>query len=174
MIIKKKEPWLIFALKAILVLIIILVSLFYIHNRFSIGIDEQAVRCLDPYKIFIIDKHSDLPARNELYAFHAMDMEPYHKAGTVAVKQAVGVPGDTVKVTPTVTYINGKPVGSGASELAIKLNNKAEFYTKEYVLNDEEYFFMGWHPQSFDSRYWGVVHISQLVGSATPFKYSKD
>lgn len=174
MLVKKKEPWLTFAFKAVMALIILLYALYYLHNRYSIGIDEQKVRCLYPYKIFIIDKHSKLPIRNEIYAFKAMGMEPYHKVGTVAVKQVVGVPGDIVKVTPSITTINGIPVGPGSSELADKLKKPAEFFSTEYALDEEEYFVMGWHPKSFDSRYWGSVYQDQLIGTAIPLKYTKD
>ncbi len=167
-LIKKREPWSRFALKALAALVIIGGTLGYAHARYTIGMDSQKIRCLDPYRVFVIDRWNLEPENGILMAFRSNELKPFYPDGTVVVKQIRGMPGDTIKVTTDATYINGGQISHGTAKLAEKLPRPAESYEREFTLADGEYFFMGWHEQSYDSRYWGVVRGNQLLGVAKP------
>lgn len=167
---KQNEPWPRFFFKMTVTFIAIAATLLYIQARFSLGIDDQKVRCLTPYKFFIIDKFSAQPRRGELFAFRAMKMEPYHNKGAVTIKQVVGLPGDKVTVLTDKTLINDTIVGPGSSVLSAKLNRPADSFVTEFIVNPGEYFFMGWHPRSYDGRYWGTVASTDLLGAAIAIK----
>ena len=173
-IVKQKMPWRTFFLRAGVALVLIVGSITYFQARYTVGIDDQVIRCLDPYRLFLIDHWGgSSPAKGKIFAFHARGMEPHRADGTVVIKEIAGVPGDHIVVTPDETLINGIKVGGGVEALSEKLETSPEDLAKDFVLKDGEYFFMGWHPRSFDSRSWGVVDQSQLIGKATPLPIMK-
>lgn len=166
-LIKTNQSWVKFGIKATCVTLLLCAAAFYMQSRFQLGIDGHVVRCLDPYKVFLIDKRNTTPKHEYLFAFYAENMAPYHKDGAVVVKQIVGMPGDNVRVTSFDTFVNGKRINTGSAMLAEKLGKDSSYFHREFVLKDGEYFFMGWNPRSFDSRYWGVVTDRQLIGKAS-------
>jgi type IV secretory pathway protease TraF len=69
------------------------------------------------------------------------------------LKQIAALPGDTVRVTPEGSYVNGKlwphsAIPTGAS-------NHFPFGT--YVLHPNQLWVLGDNPLSYDSRYFGMI-----------------
>lgn len=127
------------------------------------------------------------PARGDVVVFR------YPKDPSVDyIKRVVGLPGDRVGYYNKIIYINGEPVGqvpagvyigvgsgismSGASERQEQLGEvlhdilvmpRTPGLEGEYVVGEDEYFVMGDNrDNSNDSRYWGPVPESNLVGKA--------
>ncbi len=157
----------------------LLVGDFILVNKYAYGI---RLPVLDTKVIDI-----GAPQRGDVVVFR------YPKDPSVDyIKRVVGVPGDRIGYYDKVLYINGEmatqvPAGvyvgkgsgismSGASdrketlgeiEHNILVMQRTPGMEGEYTVRDDEYFVMGDNrDNSNDSRYWGPVPESHLVGKA--------
>jgi signal peptidase I len=130
------------------------------------------------------------PQRGDIVVFYS----PHD--GTRLIKRVIGLPGDTVEMRNNVLVINGQPVEYKSieeellSDLPVELRTGRVFAAEElpghthavggnpslrairnfapYQVPEGQYFMMGDNrDDSFDSRYWGTVDRSQIVGRAT-------
>lgn len=150
-------------LLAPLLLWIVAVNVF--HVPYHIGVDGQKERCL-PWSVFLIKRAPPgniLPG--DLLQFKAADIG-HGFSGLVFIKQVAGVPGDRIRVSNDTLYINDRPVDN--LWLVKTLGKKTGDFDRSFTVPPGEYFMMGTTPQSFDGRYWGTIHASQILGSATP------
>ena len=85
--------------------------------------------------------------------------------GTEFVKLIVGKPGDLVHVGAGRTTVNGHEV-AGALDSLQSLGLTPDQVETTYILAPGDYFAVGTRPHSYDSRYWGPVHVEQFVGTA--------
>ena len=152
---------------------------FILVNKFSYGIRLPVLN----KKIISIGE----PERGDVVVFR------YPKDPSVDyIKRVVGLPGDRVGYYNKIVYINGEPAGqvpagvyigvgsgismSGASERQEQLGDalhdilvmpRTPGLEGEYLVGEDEYFVMGDNrDNSNDSRYWGAVPESNLVGKA--------
>ncbi|MDX2456536.1 MAG: signal peptidase I [Gammaproteobacteria bacterium] len=157
----------------------LLVGDFILVNKFAYGIRLPVLN----KKIVAIDE----PERGDVVVFR------YPKNPSVDyIKRVVGLPGDKVGYYNKIIYINGEPSGqvpagvyvgkgsgvsmSGASERREQLGDmqhdilvmpRTPGLEGEYVVGEGEYFVMGDNrDNSNDSRYWGTVPETNLVGKA--------
>jgi len=160
--------------KALPTLIAIVIGGAYLENRFRIGIDDQKDRCLPGnHRWFVIDTYAKDIRRDDLVAFAAdqrMAMAPWFSFTHVVIKIATGVGGDTVTVDTQTARVNGSVVSEGLA-LADKLKQPAAAFIRTEIVTDRELWVTGTAENSFDSRYWGVVHPDQIIGKvyALPF-----
>jgi conjugative transfer signal peptidase TraF len=82
------------------------------------------------------------------------------------IKVIAGVPGDRIDITEDKLFINGVYAGPIHSQDS-KGRPLSRAMTGRYHLQKDWYFVTTPHPRSYDSRYYGPVHISQLK-IATP------
>jgi conjugal transfer pilin signal peptidase TrbI len=155
-----------FLIRAMPLTAVMVAASLYATARFGIGIDPQKNTCLD-WRVFIIDKHATSVERDGIYAFKSTQMEPYFRNGTVIIKYVRGVIGDRVTVNPTQVSINGKVQGQGLL-LADKLGMPPARFVRDEIVPADKYWFMGTSSDSFDSRYWGYVGQSDVIGKAYP------
>ena len=152
---------------------------FILVNKFSYGIRLPVLNS----KIISMGE----PERGDVVVFR------YPKDPSVDyIKRVVGLPGDKVGYYNKIVYINGEPAGqvpagvyigvgsgismSGASERQEQLGDashdilvmpRTPGLEGEYLVGEDEYFVMGDNrDNSNDSRYWGAVPESNLVGKA--------
>jgi conjugal transfer pilin signal peptidase TrbI len=142
----------------------------YLATRFRLGLDDQASRCLPPYRLFLIDRHDRAVTQGDLVAFAAQgaQMGPWFADGTTVVKRVAAVPGDRVQVTvgpaPAVR-VNGARVGEGLA-LAATLQRAPQEFARDAIVPGEQLWVMGDTPDSFDSRYWGFLPQHRVIGRA--------
>lgn len=112
------------------------------------------------------------PKRNDIVILKAPDQK-----GALYIKRIIGTPGDMVTSKNDKLYINGKQIAepylnNGYQRKSHKLG---ELYTNNFTLKKrvpkDSYFVMGDHRDvSKDSRYFGFVKRSALVGRVV-FRY---
>lgn len=103
--------------------------------------------------------------------------------GKLYIKRIIGLPGETVRISEGKIYIidkNGVQSSAPLDEDYLKtgslenpIYSSATYNNKDYVLGDDEYFFMGDNrDHSHDSRFFGPVSKSKIVAKAG-FRYWK-
>jgi signal peptidase I len=102
-----------------------------------------------------ITYHFDSPARGQVVVFHdPLDEKEYF------IKRIIGLPGDAVSIHDGKVYINGNVLDEPYLPSGLVLAEYAP-----YKLGPDKFFVMGDNrPESFDSRSWGSVDRSEIVG----------
>lgn len=162
-IIKQKEPWGKFLIKLVIASLVMAATATYGLSRYDFGFDSQVNRCLHPYRAFAIDKWDQEVQIGDYLAFHAQNMGPFFHDGQVVVKQVVAAEGDVVEVRAGQVFINGVFKYGGFQESGLQGLPLSSFDVT-LDLGPGEYYMYGWHPLSYDSRYWGAISESQVIG----------
>jgi conjugative transfer signal peptidase TraF len=118
-----------------------------------------------------------LPERSALYA------EEHHILGRGVcpnnveplVKILAAVPGDTVMVSATAIRINGHAWPMSAMRSVDRMGNRVDMHIPfgTYVLHKNQVLLLGFHPDSWDGRYFGVLPSSALTGRLFPLVTDK-
>ena len=130
--------------------------------------NNERVVCLKQAKIH----------RGSVVVFDANGVDPQVSVKTEYVKRVIGLPGDTVEAKNGNLYVNGKKVdqsyiskserssGTGTCTLhSISQENSWVLHNGAYKVPKGEYFVLGDHRSvSNDSRYWGFLPKSKIVG----------
>ena len=97
------------------------------------------------------------PHRQQMIVFHAP--LPGHPD---FVKRIIGMPGDTLEIRAGAVWINGKPL----NEPYLADTPETWENRKPYEVPPDSYFVMGDNRNnSYDSRFWGCVPRSAIVGT---------
>lgn len=133
-------------------------------DNYRIAWDRQVLKCMDSSFLLVDLKDKELKPGNA-YAFIAERTAPVIKEGTVVGKYLRAMPGDTVEIRPDNTvWINGIKAAEGMPHLRGMTPEQASKFYGRRTLREDEYWMMGTKYLSFDSRYWGPVHSSQIIG----------
>lgn len=139
----------------------------WFERHYRLAIDVQKVPCIDA-RVLLIDIDDTTAEVGALMAFRAsVATEPLVKRGTLMAKRIVAAPGDTVRITrQEVILVNGKFAGVGLPHLkGVDWEKQSQFFGSR-TLTANEWWVLGDHPKSFDSRYWGSIGREQMVGRA--------
>ncbi|MCG7878828.1 MAG: signal peptidase I [Candidatus Thiodiazotropha endolucinida] len=167
--IKKKESWTKFSIKATVVLTVMVLAGMAFASRYSIVGDPQEVRCIPDYTVYLVDKKDTELKRGQLYMFLSKDLSPIYEEGTEMLKYLRAVPGDEVEIRDNdQIFINGEASEWGLGLAQEKLGQPSSNFHGKTKLGDDQYWFLGTSPKSFDSRYWGAVKRENIIGRAYP------
>ncbi len=91
---------------------------------------------------------------------------PYWDYGAIFAKRFVGCPGDTLRTEGAEFYLNGEKiaVASGHDSKGVAVAS----FRFDGVIPAGSYFVLGDGEKSYDSRYWGFVRKSWVVGRGFP------
>lgn len=113
------------------------------------------------------------PERGDVVVFHAPESANCPTGtGCDFIKRIIGLPGETIRVADNSIYVNESQLDE-SMYLPSDLETEAGAFTRdrEVVLGLDEYFAVGDNrPYSSDSRAWGPINRSNIVGKAF-FKY---
>lgn len=152
----------------------LVVGFIFIAAAFNlrVGVPLQDITCL-PYKYMLL--HQVKPTapikRGEYITFQPQENRMTALFNGQFVTKMVGaVAGDTIRVTKGVLYINEKEFANLdiAEKAAAALHTDVAKFERTAVVPDGYLFMVGTLPRSFDSRYWGFLPISEVVGTAYP------
>ena len=105
-----------------------------------------------------------LPKRGEIVVFHDK------RNGELLIKRVVGVPGERIAVWSGRVWVNGRRLDEPYA-----IGRQVREYPEEVTLQDDEVWVMGDNRDfSDDSRDYGPVNTSQLVGHATAIIWPAD
>jgi conjugal transfer pilin signal peptidase TrbI len=137
-------------------------------SRYQISFTQSATACL-PITAAMIDTKNRTPKRGHLMSFLIRKAEPYFAQGTNFVKIAAGISGDKVTIDidgVTVTSPEGVVTRyeTSASRMLAYTKLSEKDIKREFIVPEGQYFALGTLPASFDSRYWGLVEQSDVIG----------
>lgn len=130
--------------------------------RISIGINPTASQ---PHRVFIV-LHGRSFGRDDLVAFR-FGGSRYYPEGTIFVKVVKGLPGDRLEIREDRTvWLNGALLDSiRATDSHGRMVERFRF---EGVIPEDTYFLYSPAPNSYDSRYYGLVAKRQIIGRVVP------
>lgn len=155
-----------FLIKAFVIGLVMLLAVGWFANRYQVGVSDEEVQSLR-YTWFLIDTKDHSLGVGEYVVFRIGGNLPPWPAGTQFVKKVVAVPGDEVVVSEHATRVNGADV-AGPLDLLVRLEKPASVFEREEVVRENTLFVVGENARSYDSRYWGLVSRSQIVGRGYP------
>lgn len=135
-------------------------------SRFKFCGDGRLYKCL-PFTLYLLDRWQTKPVVGNYYGFLARDTV-FFDDGDLLAKRFDGHFLDHVQIGPNEdVLINGKAVVHGL-QLAPRLNCKRSDFYGSAIIEKDEYFALGTTVDSYDSRYWGTVNETQIVGRLYP------
>lgn len=169
--VRTRKRWPVFIGQCLAVLAVAYTLGWWFSNLYEFGV-ARGKPCM-PGRFYFIERL--VPGRvlkfqrGDLIVFRTDNRtSPYYQRGTRFIKVVHGVPGDRVVIDDSgKVQINGKNYHFETAletKVADLLGRKLGDCAVNYVIPEGRYFAMGTLPDSYDSRYWGMVHPDQIMG----------
>ena len=115
------------------------------------------------------------PQRQQMVIFRP----PYGHNQPDLVKRVIGMPGERIDIHDGFVWINGKKLEeaytTGPTRVAAREELVAPFQGVPFTVPENQYFVMGDNRgNSYDSRYWGSVPRSEILGTPVAIYMSVD
>lgn len=161
---KARGPW---AVKTLLAAGVLAAAGWQFSGRYQIRFDPQVHSCINA-EFLIVDTQDRTPAVGGIFAYRSRNASPVYPDGTEMAKFIAAGPGDRVEITTDFRLlINGVEKARGMPHLSdMPAGEVRQRFCGERVLERDEYWMLGTSFRSFDSRYWGPIHSSQIIGRA--------
>ncbi len=120
-----------------------------------------------PFRVFLTIRSEEISCGPRSIGLFRLNVRnPYWDYGTVFAKRFVGCPGDTLRTKGAEFYLNGEKIvlARGHDSKGIAVTS----FRFEGVIPAGSYFVLGDGEKSYDSRYWGFVKRSWIVGRGFP------
>jgi len=115
------------------------------------------------------------PHRQQIVIFRP----PYDLNQPDLIKRVIGLPGETIEIQDGAVWINGKKLEenytTGPTRLPYRSELLPSFKGLPFTVPENQYFVMGDNRgNSYDSRYWGCVPRSDILGTPVTIYMSVD
>ncbi len=146
----------------------ILIMLWWVARNglpITFGHDFHNERCLTNFHVGLLMHWK--PAgihRGDLLFFRPSGDLSYVKEPYV-MKRVAGIPGDRLVIHGDIVSINGQVIATGLPLIGY-YHKSITGFEKNEIIPKNEYFMIGNHPRSDDSRYWGYLDYHQIAGFA--------
>ncbi|MEW6682672.1 MAG: signal peptidase I [Nitrospirota bacterium] len=157
---RRVESWAVLAWT--LVLIVVGGQAALALSGISIGINPTASQ---PYRVFIV-LHGRPFGRGDLVAFR-FGGSRYYPAGTIFVKEVKGLAGDRLEIRQDRT-VRLNEAAMDAVRATDSKGRAVEPFLFEGTIPSDRHFLYSDAPNSYDSRYYGLIAKSQIIGRAVP------
>lgn len=141
-----------------------------IFERYAIGVDVGEKYHSNNRTLFLIKMEHGLTMANihkgDFIMFHTNKLMPYHSTDDNIIKRVLALPGDRVDIKNDKLYVNGQFIDK--LYLLPRLKKKPQSFDTSYIVPEKRIFVFGAHPRSYDSRYWGLINIYNVLGHAKP------
>ena len=141
-----------------------------IFERYAIGVDVGGKYHSNNRTLFFITMEHGLTMadihKGDFIMFHTNKLMPYHSTDDNIIKRVLALPGDRVDIKNDRLYVNGQFIDK--LYLLPRLKKKPQSFDTSYILPEKMIFVFGAHPRSYDSRYWGLINIYNVLGHAKP------
>lgn len=145
--------------------VIFLIESFAVNNLSSkYGLGVIVTESLDKdYFIFERDWQGKI-AKGKIIYFSLPIETPYYKKSSNFGKLVMCEGGDELRTIGLDYYCNGKYLGT--AKTTDKNGNPVDHFQYNGKIPKGNFFVMGTHPRSYDSRYWGFVNENEIQGVA--------
>lgn len=130
----------------------------------SIAFDPHSETCLPEFNYALLVHIAPQHIQRGDLVFWQPDGELSYVRQEFVLKRVAGIPGDTVDIVDGQVHINGQLISSGMP-LASVYGKSVEALNAHLTIPSGAYFLTGSHPQSDDSRYWGLLPKAKIAGS---------
>jgi type IV secretory pathway protease TraF len=119
--------------------------------------------------LFMLTHFTINESRSEPLGFYRVTHKPLNRDRLVLLrdplKRLVGIPGDVIRTTPEGTYLNERLI----SNSRVPAGSPYRPYPfRTFVLEPDQFWVLGDHPLSYDSRYLGPVPGSLIASTVEP------
>lgn len=139
----------------------------YIIAHWGVGIDTQR-NPSNPFRLYLHCKLDRNYTPGTYAAFPMIGFAPLIPDGTIFVKRIGATEGDRIELTQNVLSVNGRPVATVNPIILAKAGLAASRLEGVEVVPSGFALMLGASPDSFDSRYYGLVPVNRLAGTAVP------